>query len=1231
MTVKMHLALSSALFIIFSFGLNGQTPLENCTNGIDDDGDGLIDCYDQDCTCTGPCADFYYTTCDADCFYIPPCGQISLGIQWTAQAETGTYSPLVAGDMDADGFPDIVTYRCEGPDIYIIDGATGATKLHVVGPTDYPGGTAPAIADLDHDGFGEIVIVGNDRYLRCFAHDGALQFTSAIQVGYDTRYRFSVPNIADFDHDGWAEINIGNQVFSGQTGALLAEGGPGVSAGEHPARVLNGFSFNSTVAIDALPNGFCADCDGLEIVAGNMVCAVNLANGTVTPIVTAPASYSDGFTSVADFDRDGDLDAIVQGRKNGFNTVYCWELENNTVMREYQLPNNWVEGASRVNIADLNGDGQLEISFVSYPRLYALRNDFSLMWSRITNDVSAVTCSSIFDFCGDGSADIVYRGQTHLQVINGANGTLSWQDDCISATHIENPLVLDVDADGQTEIVIQCGTNGSVNTGTVVAYEAVGAPGIASRQVWNQHAYFNTNINDDLSVPQYQQNPHIVYDSLSLNTFLNQYFNPSFPAPDGVLSMPSISCLGDSLEISLMVCNTGDNLFPPSTPVSAYRGNPQTNPALWIGAVPLGFNLLPDSCRNFTFRIPRVANDSVFIILNDDNSLPAPFNLAADFPVTGIGECSFTDNITALYFPYNPAAINLGQDTAICDNTSLDLDAGGTDLIAWLWEDGSVLPGRNVNIPGLYAVAVSDICGIVQTDTILVSIDSSTVVDLGQDQFVCAGQSADLLESGFDYYSWSPATVLNCTDCASVTALLPTSGFVRLEAGLNNGCKNVDSVYITVRDTFFQIIDTAICKGYTVLWNNQNILPGSSFRFNLASQYGCDSVVLVRVAAKDTFSTSESRIICFGESSDIFGTAQTVGGVYPRGFTAINGCDSTHIITLLVREPIFIDLAAEASCYGEATGSLQAIVTGASPPFQYQWSASGNQSLLEGLAQGNYFLTVTDAFNCTESAQALVGTYPPILFSSSTDSVSCFGLLDGGIAVTTLDTTLIFSLEAEPFAQQTLWDSLPAGFYTLLAQDIYGCIDTATLKVGQPAPVLVDLPKDTIIKLGETLSIRVQTFGRNDLNLFWRDTSWLSCLDCLLPDSRPTANIRYHLTVSDENGCSASDSMLIEVARAIDLYVPTAFAPGEATDGINGYFQASFGPAVDRILLMQVYDRWGNRVFETRNTPPNDAAGAWDGRLGNRYVLPGVYLWYLELELADGSVVKYKGDVTIVR
>lgn len=1277
------------LFIcLFSpFFLFSQSTAEDCNNGIDDDGDGLIDCYDQDCTCTGQCDDFYYTTCNADCYYIPPCGQISLGVQWTGDAQTGTYSPMVAGDMDADGIPDIVTTRVEQSDLYIIDGATGLTKVHVMAPTTWPGGTAPAIADLDKDGFGEVVIVGFDRLLYCYEHDGTLKYISPIQVGYSDRYRYSVPNIADFDHDGWAEVNIGNQVFNGQTGLLLAQGGPNVSAGEHPARVAVGFSFASPVAIDALPDNFCPDCDGLEIVAGNQVLSVNLVTGTVTPVVTANAPFTDGFTSVVDFDRDGDLDAIVQGRKttNNFNTIYCWDIQTPTILRQYQLVNNWQEGASRVNVADLNGDGQLEVSFVSHPRLYALRNNFTPLWINNIYDASSITCSSVFDFCGDGSADIVYRGQYKLQVLNGATGQVSWEDDCLSATHIENPLVLDVDADGQTEIVIQCGSSdyASTGNGTVVAYEAVGTPGIASRRVWNQHAYFNTNINDDLSVPRFQQNPHIIGDSLRMNSFLNQFFNPTFPSPDGVLTLQNVVCDQDSLEISISLCNPGDNLLPPQTPISAYRGNPQTTAAQWLGATLIGFDLQRDSCRSFTFRIPRVANDSIFIVLNDDNSQPTPYNLAQDFPVTAIGECGFTNNIASFFYKYQPETINLGQDTAICDNTTIPLDASGEDLVAWLWQDNSADPNYTVPDAGIYSVTVTDVCGITQTDALLVTIDSSTVVSIGADPFYCQGETVTLEESGFDFYTWT-GSGLSCSNCPKVTVSASASTLVVLEAGFANGCVNRDSAYVTVYDTFNYKVDTTICYGREVSWNGETLPPDSEITFAMQTMHGCDSTVhvkvigttlgtfnitvdtavclgstlpingaflppgaqetfflsaltgcdstvLVKVAPKDTFSTAEVRTICNGDSYPIFGAPVSASGIYRKTFVAKNGCDSTHTVNLTVLDPIVLQIDGTPSCFGEATGSLSILATGTAPPFDYAWSFAGETGKnVDDVPAGNYSVTVTDANDCTETANTTVPAYPPISFSAKADSATCYNLPDGAITVETSDTTLVFSLDGGTFSQDKIYENLPATNYEVFAQDIYGCVDTLPIIVPSPPPLVLSMPADAEVQLGDSLEIKVLASGLEPLTFHWADSFYLSCHNCPNPVSKPLSNVLYSLTVTDKNGCTAFDQLQITLQYIVDVFVPNIFSPFAASDQ-NSRFDLSFGPAAKNIRLMRVFDRWGGLLYEIEDVMPNDNSRAWDGKRDGKVVLPGVYTWMLWVELADGTTRKYQGDVTIIR
>jgi hypothetical protein len=1216
-------------FLIPAFAQAQAT--ENCTNGIDDDGDGLIDCYDTDCTCTGQCDDFYYTTCNADCYYVPPCNNISLGTQWTSQAQTNTYSPLVAGDMDADGIPDIVTYECEMTNIYIIDGATGATKVTIVSPTPLPGGTSPAIADLDNDGFGEIVIVGEDRLLRCYEHTGALKYTSAVQVGYGVRYRYCVPNIADFDHDGFAEVNIGNQVFNGQTGAMLASGGSTLSAGEHPKRVANNFSFNMPVAIDALPDSFCPDCDGLEIVAGNQVLSVNLVTGAVTAVVTAPAAYSDGFTSVVDWDNDGDLDAIVQGQKNNWNYVYCWEIETSTIIGEYRLINNYIEGASRVNVADLNGDGSLEMSFCCHPRLYALRNNFTPLWIKANNDASSVTCSSVFDFCGDGSADIVYRGQDFLLVLEGATGQTKFSDECSSATHIENPLILDVDADGQTEIIIQCGAGFS--GGNVLCYEAIGTPGIASRPVWNQHAYFSTNINDDLSVPRYQQNPHIVGDSLKMNGFLNQFFNPTFPSPDGVISFQSVDCQQDSMSITVQICNTGDNVLPQQMPISVYRGNPLTTPAIWVGAAPIGTTIGLGGCQSLSFKLPRalMVNDTIYLALNDDHSEPTPYALS-QFPITALGECGFTNNFAKFYYAYNPATLNLGNDTLICDNATMPLSASGNDIVSFQWQNGAITPGFTAPDAGSFWVQTTDICGNLQRDTITIGIDSATVAQIGADLVICEGETVTVSESGFDTYLWKGVgATYDCTTCPAADAFRANTGPIILEARLDNGCFSTDTLLLTVNDTFYVQIDTFLCKGDVFTMLNVNVLPGSTQFYNLSTIHGCDSTIYVNVIAKDTFATDEVVVICPGTSYAIFGQSQSNAGFYAKTFMAQNGCDSTHTVELKVQPLISLSVTADSSCLNEPTGRVVATVTGGLPPFVYQWvPALPATATVEDLPLGNYALTVTDANDCTVTDAVEIEGYPAIVYAVTADSVQCFGESNGQINIATTDPSLLFALDDGAFADVDAFEGLSAQPYTIYAADAYGCSDTTEINVGQPGQLLVNLPQDTTILFGDSVQVKIQTTAQNILRYTWSTTAFLSDTATLETFSRPHNTVRYTLTLTDVRGCSATDAMTIMIERVKQVYVPNVFALNPADD-TNARLAPGFGNSVGLVRQFQVYDRWGSLVHHVQNALPNDSGVAWDGQWRDRKANLGVYIWQMEVELIDGTVERYMGDVTLLR
>lgn len=390
--------------------------------------------------------------------------------------------------------------------------------------------------------------------------------------------------------------------------------------------------------------------------------------------------------------------------------------------------------------------------------------------------------------------------------------------------------------------------------------------------------------------------------------------------------------------------------------------------------------------------------------------------------------------------------------------------------------------------------------------------------------------------------------------------------------------------------------------------------------------------MLVKVAPKDTFSTAESRVICYGDSSDIFGTPVTSSGVFGKTFVAKNGCDSTHTVSLTVLDPIILQIDGTPTCFGEATGTLSVSATGTAPPFDYLWSlASETSKNIDDVPAGNYSVTVTDANDCTETGGTTVPFYPPIVFSAEADSATCFGIPDGSITVNTQDTTLVFSLDGNVFSQNTFYENLVGGSnYKVYAQDIYGCTDTLPIAVLSPPQLVVVMPPDAEVNLGDSLQINVIANGLAPLSFAWADSFYLSCHDCPNPVSKPLSNVLYSLTVTDKNGCTAFDQLQITLNYIVDVFVPNIFSPLSASDQ-NSRFELGFGPAAERIRLLRVFDRWGGMMYEIKDVMPNDNSHAWDGRRNGKVVLPGVYTWMLWVDLVDGTTRKYQGDVTILR
>ncbi|RMG71262.1 MAG: T9SS C-terminal target domain-containing protein [Bacteroidetes bacterium] len=722
------------LAVLGLMGFPAMAQETSCNDGIDNDGDGLIDCYDPDCGGTEACADFYYGVPSPSCQFIPDAGAEAFALELIWQTDNTNYpidqrqTPMV-GDIDGDGMPEVMVLQDGIPGyIRIFDGETGDHERSISVAEGTSVFANLAFGDVDDDGTAEIFVVTKARHITRYEHDGTLTWTSTLTV-YDD---YNSTNIADFDQDGTPEVYVGNLIVDAETGATRIDvsGNTSYSTGGYSDNesypvAIDVFSSSDVVPATGSPCG--GDCDGLELVAGNVVYAVDLTQTTGLTAVSTLATQADGVTSVCDFDQNGNLDAVVMAA----GRVYVWDLVTATELyTAYDVPGTSAGG--RCNVADFDNDGELEIGVAGkniYVVLEPVTGALTAKWSDVTDDGSMRTGSTVFDFEGDGQNEVVYSDEENLLVYNGATGAKLSEVISRSGTRYDYPLVVDVNADGMAEIVItsQDG-NGPGFSGTdyVRAYRSANTPWVAAREVWNQHNFHNTNINDDLTIPQYQQN-HDVVDGI--NGFLVQSTIrlegglPAFAAPDAQLQVLGISdakCAQDTLLINLRVSNSGDGRLPAGAPVAFYLGNPRLAGASLLDESSIPNTVEPGATEEFTVAAAFTPGDlpaDIFVVINDTGFVDAalPLSLQDDFPVTGVGECSYLDNISSVYVDGNCASTTDNDKDGITDVFDLDDDNdgipdasedGGTGFDASGDEDGDDIPNYMDNddtTPGFIA------------------------------------------------------------------------------------------------------------------------------------------------------------------------------------------------------------------------------------------------------------------------------------------------------------------------------------------------------------------------------------------------------------------------------------------------------------------------------------------------------------------------------------------------
>ncbi|WP_276485395.1 PKD domain-containing protein [Paraflavitalea pollutisoli] len=207
-----------------------------------------------------------------------------------------------------------------------------------------------------------------------------------------------------------------------------------------------------------------------------------------------------------------------------------------------------------------------------------------------------------------------------------------------------------------------------------------------------------------------------------------------------------------------------------------------------------------------------------------------------------------------------------------------------------------------------------------------------------------------------------------------------------------------------------------------------------------------------------------------------------------------------------------------------------------------------------------------------------------------------------------------------------------SGTYTvgLEAANKLGCKDntTRTLYV-PPTPTItvaggnnVTLPVGIGVTLPVTYSDGIATYA-------WTPARDLSCTNCATPVANPKFTTTYSVRVEDTFGCTATAGVTVTVVcNKENYFVPNTFSPNG--DGNNDVFMPR-GRSIDRVNRMQIFNRWGELVFEKRNFAVNDKSAGWDGTFKGKPAQADVYVYVIEFVCDNASVIPFRGNVTLLR
>ncbi|MEJ6981516.1 Ig-like domain-containing protein [Pedobacter sp. P351] len=848
-------------------------------------------------------------------------------------------------------------------------------------------------------------------------------------------------------------------------------------------------------------------------VVGSTATVTNLPAGTYTLTVNDNCSTLINTVSIAEppalnLGASSKTDALCNAASTGSVTagavtnavgtlIYSWKNASGTVVGTSSTVNNLPAGTYTLTVTD-NCSSLSNTVTIAEPAALVLSSSIktdALCHGASNGTITAGTVTNAVgpvSFSWKNAANAIVGTTASISNLPAGTYTLTVTDNCSTLTNtvtIAEPAALDLAVYSKTDVTCRGGNDGTITAGTVS--NAIGTV------IYSWKNASGTVVGTTATVSGL---PAGVY-TLTVN--------------DNCSTLTNTVTIGEPAALALATSSKTDALC-----------NAAATGSVTAGAVSNAVGTVNYNWQNESGAI--VGTTSTV------NNLPAGI-----YTLTVTDNCSSLSNTVTIGQPAALAMVAPSKTDALCNGASSGTvtagtvsNAVGTVNYRWTNAAGTVVGTTATvsNLPaGTYTLTVNDNCSAL-INTVTIAQPAALVL--------AASSKTDASCNAASTGSVTAGTVTNAVGTINYSWKNAANTEVGTTATLSN--LPAGTYTLTVTDNCFSRTNTVTIGEPAAL-----VLAASSktdANCNASSTGSVTAGAVTNAVGAISYSWKNA-------ANTVVGTTASVSNL-PAGTYTLTVSDNCSALTntVTITEPtelaVTLTKTHDVTCNGGSDGAVSMITSGGTPGYNYAWTKNGNPISApqqNALSAGIYIVTVTDANSCTQISSSVTISEPAALaLSASAADILCHGgttTINASATGGTPGYTYSLNGLVNPTPGSSIFAGAAAGEHILTVTDQNGCSATYRLVIQDPEALQLSITTATILCNGSATSSSIIIDITGGKAPYTADRTLISGTD-------------YRVTVTDQNGCSLSQNVVIAEPNPIVSAVSKKnISCAELTDG----------------------------------------------------------------------------------